>query len=193
MRDLRKNVLRRDYSDNDVIKAYNLLNEAGIRNSSFLMFGLPFESRETYEKTVELCRKANVQYPISAFFYPYEGTEIRDLSIREGFFDPQDSSNIVNNNYKPSLQYTYLSEEELIEMRQAFILYVKLPQCYKKFIRRSEKPDKHGVMLQEKLVEIFDKTVFINNGWFADDGLQEKYLLELREIEQKYQEEPSQP
>lgn len=182
---LRKDLLKRVDSEEDIVRAFSLLKEAGIRTSSFNMLGIPFESRETYRRTVELNRKADVQYPNANFFYPFEDTELREVSIKEGFFDPEDQERIVYTRDKPALHFKNLSEKELIEMRNVFVLYIKLPKDYEPFIRRSETTDTLGSELRKKLLEIYDKTVWNNDGWYIDDGLMDSHLKELNEILQK--------
>ena len=179
---LRKTLLKRVDSEEDIVRAFSLLESAGIRTSSFNMLGIPFESRETYRKTVELNRKANVQYPNIGFFYPFEGTELREVSIKEGLFNPEDEEHIIYQRNKPALHFDNLTERELIEMRNVFVLYVKLPGCYEPFIRRSENQDDLGIKLRKKLLEIYDRTVWANDGWYIDDDLEDRYLRELNEM-----------
>ena len=180
--DLRKNLLKRIDSEAEVVRAFHLCRDYSIRTSSFNMFGIPFETRDTYEKTVELNRKAQVQYPNGTFFYPFEGTELREISIKEGFFDPEEGGGRVYERDKPSLHFKNLSPEELIGMRNAFVLYIKLPEDYRPFIRRSETQDDTGKRIRRKLLEIYDKTVWLNDGWYKDDGLKDNYLKELEEM-----------
>lgn len=179
---LRKNLLKRVDSEADVIKAFSLFMESNIRAVAFIMLGIPFESRETYRRTIELCRKANAQYPDAGFFYPFEGTELRKVAIREGFFNPEDKDTIIYRWDRPALHFDNLDERELIEMRNVFVLYVKLPKCYEPFIRRSETQDSLGRELRKRLLEIYDKTVWANDGWYTDDGLKDVYLKELNEL-----------
>lgn len=178
----RKEILNRVDSESDLLRAFSLFKKAGIRTSSFNMMGLPFETREIYEKTIDLNRRAEVQYPLMGFFYPFEGTKLREVSIREGFFDPEDKTTIIYRNDKPALHFKNLSEKELIEMRKVFVLYIKLPEYYKPFIGRSEITDEIGLKLRGKILKIYDKTVWENDGWYVDDGLKDKHLKELSEI-----------
>ncbi|MDO8663917.1 MAG: radical SAM protein, partial [Candidatus Wildermuthbacteria bacterium] len=181
----RKEVLNRVDSEEDIVRAFTLLKEFGIRTVSFNMLGLPFESREKYMKTVELNKKAGVQYPSMNFFYPFKGTKLREVSISEGFFDPQNEETMVYRSDKPALHFKNLSEEELVQMRNSFVLYIKLPEFYESFIKRSETRDEDGEKLRKKLLEIYDKTIWVNNGYYADDGFKETYLKELNKILQK--------
>lgn len=179
---LRNNLLKRVDSEEDIVRAFSLFKESDIRTASFNLLGIPFESRNTYKKTVELNKRANVQYPNISFFYPFEGTLLREISIKEGFFDSNNKDTIVYRRNKPALNFDELSAEELLQMCNVFVLYVKLPKDYEQFIRRSEKQDEIGIKLRKKLSGIYDKTVWKNNGWYKDDGLHNTYLRELNEL-----------
>lgn len=177
----RKNLLGRLDTEEDIVRAFSLFKAAGIRTSSFNMLGLPYETRERFKKTVELNRKANVQYPNIGFFYPFEGTELREISIKGGFFDPEGEDNVYCRD-KPALRFDNLSECELKGMLNAFVLHVKLPGCFGSFIERSETEDDLGIKLRRKILEIYNKTVWENDGWYDDDGLKDDYIDELKGI-----------
>ncbi|MFI5151677.1 MAG: B12-binding domain-containing radical SAM protein [Bacteroidia bacterium] len=59
---LRKEVLKRHETKEEIIKAIHLLNDAGIRTCAFNMLGIPFETRKTIMETIELNRKSQVRY-----------------------------------------------------------------------------------------------------------------------------------
>ena len=46
----------------------------------------------------------------------------------------------------------------------------------------NENQDDLGIKLRKRLLEIYDKTVWNNDGWYIDDGLMSKYLGELGEL-----------
>ncbi|MAG85796.1 MAG: hypothetical protein CMB97_00045, partial [Flavobacteriaceae bacterium] len=179
---MRQEILGRVDSEEDVISAFGSLNEVGIRTSSFNMFALPFETRQSYEKTIALNKKAGVLYPAGCFFYPFEGTKLREVAIEEGFYDPTDNRQKLYELRKPALKFKNLSEQELLAMYQSFVLYVKLPEKYTSYIKRGEKCDDVGEKLRQKIVEIYDKTVWENNGCYIDDGKEAEYLLELEKL-----------
>lgn len=178
----RKNILKRIDSENDIVRAFSLFKDAGIRTSSFNLLGIPFETRRTFKKTINLNRKAQVQYPSINFFYPFEGTELRDIAIEKGFFDPQDKNTLVYRRDKPALFFDNLTQDELVQMKETFVFYVKLPKFYDPFIRRSEYSDVLGMRLRRKLLEIYRSTVLSHDGWYLDDGLKNRYLFELDSI-----------
>jgi hypothetical protein len=153
----RESVLHRVDTEEEVIKAVHLMNEAGIRTSAFHMIGLPFETRARYMKTVELNRAAGVQAPHNGFFYPFEGTELRDVAIKEGFFDPANETFYSPD--RPALKFMNLTEDELIAMRDLFVLRVKLPASYEPEIRKAE----FDMDLRRKLIAEYERVVWGNS------------------------------
>jgi radical SAM superfamily enzyme YgiQ (UPF0313 family) len=77
---IRKKVLRRNYSNGDVIKAVMLAKKYGISVKTFNMVGLPGETLADFKKTVLVNR---ICLPNSLFinvFCPYPGTDIYKMS-----------------------------------------------------------------------------------------------------------------
>lgn len=177
---LRKDVLKRTETEEEIIEATKMLNDAGIRTSAFNMLGIPFENRKTVMETIKLNRKAEVQYPNVGFFFPLEGTKLREIAIENGFFDS--NSKVVFQNDCPSLTFSEISPEELIALRERFVLYVKMPYAFCKYIERSEKPDEIGKRLTNELYKIYDKCVFDNDGFWNDGGNLKEYLIRLEDI-----------
>ncbi|KPA15411.1 Elongator protein 3/MiaB/NifB domain protein, partial [Candidatus Magnetomorum sp. HK-1] len=91
---LRKNILKRNENKEDIIRAVHLLNDAGIRTSSFNMLGIPFETRSTFMETVAINKESEIQYPNIVFFYPLENTELREISIKNNFLNNQSEARV---------------------------------------------------------------------------------------------------
>ncbi len=169
---IRKDILKRVDTKEDIINAFKVLKKVGIRTSSFNLLAIPYETRETYWETVKLNREADIQYPYIGFFFPFEGTELRALAIKEGLFDPEEKDKAkVYLRDRPSLSFANVSEQQLIEWRNVFVLYVKLPEIYEKYILRSETKDEIGLKLRKKILEIYDQTVWSNNGWYKEENV----------------------
>jgi len=186
----RKELLHRKDTEEDIRRAFSLFKKYDMKTTAFNMLGLPFETRETYMRRINLNLIADAQTPTIGFFYPFSNTKLREIAIENGFFDPNDEEEHPWNPGHPNLHFPYLSDEELIQMKLVFTLYVKLPKIYWKYIERSEKYDEFGKNLRTTLLKIFDNTVWKNDGWYKDDGNQEKYLSELNKII-KFEEEKS--
>ncbi len=84
---IRRQVMHRTYSDEQVVAAFRIARAHGLRVASFNMIGLPHETRETMWKTVRINRAVQPDDLRVSIFQPYHGTEIRDLCIAEGLID----------------------------------------------------------------------------------------------------------
>jgi len=177
---LRKDVLKRHETKEEIIQAVHKLHAAGIRTSSFNMLGIPFETRDTIMETIELNKKSGVQYPNTVFFHPYEGTELHDVSVKNGLFSDENVDPYCYS--RPKLQFSDMSTEELIAIRERFLLYVKFPKEYYEYIERSEQSDAVGQGLTAVLYGIYETCVFSNDGCWNAKGRDSEYLARLAQI-----------
>lgn len=154
---IRRDVLKRKETREEVIAAVHLLADSGIRTAGFNMIGVPDETRETVLETVRLNRDAGVDCADTGFFYPLVGTELYDVAVRDGLFDPETDRGYDDVN--PNLSLSGISAEELVALRERFALLVKLPEEYTPFITRSESDDAVGRRLFGELLRIYDEAV----------------------------------
>ena len=157
-----------------------MLNDAGIRTSSFNMLGIPFETRSTIMETIELNRASQVQYPNTVFFYPLEKTKLKEIAIKNGFYNNRVKN--IFDDINPSLNLPGISSEDLVALRERFVLYIKMPKEYYKYIERSEKPDGIGKKLTEELYKIYDESIFLKGGKWDDEGRGREYLNYMESI-----------
>ena len=83
--ELRRKVLNRRMTNEQIENSIRMLNEADIRVSTFNMIGLPGETREDVMETIRLNRKVGVEAANVYIIYPYPGTPISqklDLKFR---------------------------------------------------------------------------------------------------------------
>jgi radical SAM superfamily enzyme YgiQ (UPF0313 family) len=159
---LRREILQRHESREDIVRSIHMLNDAGIRTCAFNMLGIPGETRETVFESIAVNRDSEVRYPDTVFFYPLEGTDLHKLSISKGLFSP--NTDLLFDDVNPNLDLPGISRKELIALRERFVLYVKLPDVYQPFIERSEHEDEIGHKLMEELCKIYDTAVLANDG-----------------------------
>ncbi len=177
---IRKNILKRVDRESDIIRAFKTLRDFSIRTVSYNLIGIPFETIESYNETIELNRRAEVQYPQIGVFYPYEETEARNIAIRNGFLDELYSDPYDRN--RVALHFNWATEEKILSLRDNFVLYVKLPEKYHDFIRRSEEKDTKGQMLRKILIELYELTVWKNDGWYRPIEAEKVFFNKLSEI-----------
>ena len=162
----RKTVLNRRDKITEIFSAYSLFNKYHIRNSSFNLMGLPYETRELIFDTIELNRNANVMVPNVGFFFPFEGTKLRELCINEKFYDP--NSPHIYAHGVPALTLPGISREELVGLHKTFVLYCKLPRFLFPIIERAERNDEIGNEIFSYLADIYKKYVMESSGFFPN-------------------------
>jgi len=81
---IRREVLKRNYSNKDFLKTVSLACKHGLKVYVFNMIGLPGETFAEHMETVLLNRRIQPDGHFTGIFYPYPGTEIHDLCIKQG-------------------------------------------------------------------------------------------------------------
>lgn len=76
---LRKQVLHRDMTNDQIIDTFKLIKDYGIKTLAFNMFGIPYETEDTIIETINLLRKIKPFRTIISLFTPFPGTELYDI------------------------------------------------------------------------------------------------------------------
>jgi anaerobic magnesium-protoporphyrin IX monomethyl ester cyclase len=67
-----------------IIGAFKMAKEAGIRTFGFFMIGLPKDNRKTIEDTFNILLEVEPDFANFTILAPYPGTDIYELAIKEG-------------------------------------------------------------------------------------------------------------
>ena len=164
---IRREVLKRIDSFEEVENAFRLFNEAGIETHALNMIGLPTETRETIFKTIEYNRKIKPTVSYVSIFYPFERTELYDLCVEKKWFKPGKKKQIDILRFS-ALNLPEISKEEVEGLNKCFTMYVKLPKSFRRLIERAEKNDKTGHELFKILSEIYYDHVLEKDGYFRE-------------------------
>lgn len=81
---LRKNVLKRHYSNEQIIAAYRHAKKLGMKTKSYNLIGLPHETPEMFEDTIRVNRIIRPDETALNIFFPYPGTELDRLCDEMG-------------------------------------------------------------------------------------------------------------
>lgn len=153
---IRKEILGRGYTNEQVINVFRLARKYGIRSSSFNMIGIPSETRKNIFETVELNRQARPTTTTLTFFHPYRGTTLRRFCIANNLYDPTREHEYENVYREEScLTLPQISRRELNGIFKTFQLYFKLPKIFYCFIRIAE-----GESFLAKTLHSFLKNIF---------------------------------
>lgn len=81
---LRFKMLKREYTDDDLRRAFSIVRKYGLFIYTFNMVGLPYEGKDELLDTIKLNTKLGADLLQVCVFYPYKKTELYDLCIKEG-------------------------------------------------------------------------------------------------------------
>jgi radical SAM superfamily enzyme YgiQ (UPF0313 family) len=76
---IKKDILKRNYSNFDVINSINSAKKYGLSYNFFVMVGLPEETIEDFKETIKICRICQPKFIFLSIFYPYLGTDLYKL------------------------------------------------------------------------------------------------------------------
>jgi radical SAM superfamily enzyme YgiQ (UPF0313 family) len=81
--ELRSRVLGKKISNEQIEKAFDLINKHGLRGISFVMLGCPGETAAHVEDTLKLLKRCKVYLPTVSMFTPYPGTTLHREAAAE--------------------------------------------------------------------------------------------------------------
>lgn len=131
---LRRDVLNKPTRDEVYKRAFENLNKVGIRTVAFIMMGLPHQTMEDARLDVKKVKECGVDTPSIGYFYPYKGSKLREVCIKEGLISEEKLSELENiSDTMPwmragtVLNLPGIDTEELDRIKRCFILYKELP------------------------------------------------------------------
>jgi hypothetical protein len=87
---LRQEVLGRRMTSQKMIDTFQLVHAFGIETGSLNMVGLPYETEQMAEETIQLNKKLKPSRLFATCFQPYPGTKLRELCEENGWL-PEDA------------------------------------------------------------------------------------------------------
>ncbi|NLG29377.1 MAG: radical SAM protein [Chloroflexi bacterium] len=116
---LRASVLKRRMSNDDLVRAFKLLHQHGLKAYSCNMIGIPGETPATIQATIDLNRQLEPDEFQFSVFYPYPMTELHDTCVAQNLIQP---GHAVSSYYAKEsvLDLPTLSAEELARGYERF-------------------------------------------------------------------------
>jgi radical SAM superfamily enzyme YgiQ (UPF0313 family) len=84
---IRREVLKRRYSNQDIIKTVETARRHGLQVGIYNLIGLPGETPRDFRETTRVNRACQPDWFLLSVFYPYPGTELSDTCYRLGLLD----------------------------------------------------------------------------------------------------------
>jgi anaerobic magnesium-protoporphyrin IX monomethyl ester cyclase len=104
---IRRQVLNKHFSNEQVVRAARLLKDHGIKILTNNMLGIPDETLEQALETVRLNIRIRTDYPWCAIYQPYPRTPLADYAVSKGYLKQVDPDA-----FKPTF-----FEESLLQLR----------------------------------------------------------------------------
>lgn len=156
--DLRKRVLSKPISDEQLINAFDVCHKYGIKPSAFAMLGVPQETHETVQKTLKLLARLKPYLVRMTFLTPFPHTEIYDYCKKNNLF--KDRWEEIDQFTLSPLKFDSLTDEELLRYHNMFPWYLNMSML-----------DPHDAEKYESLIERFHSVQFLGNKELKDEIL----------------------
>lgn len=128
---IRRNILNRHMSDEQIIEAFKNARESGLKTYSFNMVGIPEENPQKFEKTIELNQKIKPDEMQITIFYPYPGTALGDICSERGYVKKKFHYNYTTDTI---LDLPDFPPEEIVKSATLFKFNVYKKYSYRKAI-----------------------------------------------------------
>ena len=152
---IRNKILERNMTDKEIIDTFAWCKEAGIETYSFNIIGIPYETKENIQETIELNRKINPTFVGCSIFTALPGTPLYELCKKEGWLRDEygtsyfQDSNVIHPN---------LSLDELKKTRDRFGFEVfrktKPVRAYVDFVDKRLTKYNGYIWVRSKLIKI---------------------------------------
>jgi anaerobic magnesium-protoporphyrin IX monomethyl ester cyclase len=154
----RKKILKKNFTNEQVISAFKILRKAGIPVTVNNIVGFPDETRDLVFDTIRLNREITADSINAYFFVPYRGTPLREYCLQKGYVAPDTRTDSLMRS--SILGMPQFSRDEIKGLVRTFPLYVKLPESFFDKIRIAERPDAEGQKMLTELKGIYFSKYF---------------------------------
>ena len=154
---IRNKVLRRNLSKEQIIHAYSLCEEAGIKMFSYNMVGLPLENASMMLETVKINAQVRTDMCQASIFYPFPKTELYYFSKRENLITERYGT-FRNFFTDTSLDFSFVVRNQIRFMQRFFRILVV---GYRSLYRLPKKVSRGCIMLLDAFLSSRVTAIFM--------------------------------
>lgn len=133
---LRMEVLNKEITNAQLISAFELLKQAGIKTYAHNMIGIPYETIDAISQTIALNRKVKVNDLQCWVFYPYPGTKLYELCRNNHWISDRKITNVTGLDVESVLEQPSISRKDVLYYHVIFKSEVLAPNSIKAFFFR---------------------------------------------------------
>ncbi len=119
----RRDMLGRNISNRELIERTQLIKQYGTKILTYNMIGLPFETKEMIQETIELNQIIAPDYCIVSVFCPLPGTKLFNLCVEKDLFIAEDPNNFDFASINSTIKLE-VDQAELSSLRKSFPNYL---------------------------------------------------------------------
>ena len=119
---LRNQLLKKNISNDALIKACQNLDKYSVNTDFFAMMGVPGETKETIQDTIDMVIKTKPKLIRMNFLHPYKHTRIYDYCVKNNLFKEEYNSD--NDRTESPLKFLGLSDKDIFSAKFFFPWYV---------------------------------------------------------------------
>ena len=166
---LRNKILRRNLSDEQILKSCQILHDAGLKVGTINILGLPTETIENMQETLNLNRACKPEHVSANLFMPLPGVDLTNYAIEKGLLDenftsPKSSHHASEMKYPDDVKsflYPFKALFPLMAQKKNIgiigPLLMKLPRPILKIIDSCYRPYSNSRFYPQVRFSIFDK------------------------------------
>lgn len=127
---LRKALLKRNMSNEEILKTGNILRKAGIKFCTLNIVGFPGETKGQMWETYKLNEQLRPDGAIVSIFYPFPKTELAEYSLSNGFLEEGDFQKICRGEgggYKKDSLLKNIEVKEALKLQILIPMLIKMP------------------------------------------------------------------
>lgn len=127
---VRNEILKRNMSDEEIIKAANCFHEVGLAFTTLNMVGFPGETPEQMMRTVYLNQKIKPSAALMTTFFPFPKTDLAERSVKEGYIHEQNYMKMMEGHvsYKEETILDHPFKKEILWVWAFFPIAVRYPK-----------------------------------------------------------------
>lgn len=127
---VRNEILKRNMSDDEIIKAAKCFHEVGLAFTTLNMVGFPGETPEQMMKTVYLNQKIKPAAALMTTFFPFPKTDLAERSVKEGYIHEQNYMKMMEGHvsYKEETILDHPFKKEILWVWAFFPIAVRYPK-----------------------------------------------------------------
>jgi anaerobic magnesium-protoporphyrin IX monomethyl ester cyclase len=138
---LKKKVFHRHDSRDSMLDAMRVLKRHGIATATSAIYGIPFETEESRWATLRLVEEARPDVVNSYVLYPFPGTDLLDMALKDGFLDEDGHRQVMEglSSYHRFSLFKGIDTARAETMAKLTPLYVMGPRRLKPLVRAAMK------------------------------------------------------